>query len=92
MQTLKLQASKAPFGRNEWEWPVRADTPELDLLSGTPIAPMLRCLPALKPVFVTDVERTVRTVRWDEATIEVALDLGCIRSDRAEGHCMRKCP
>ena len=84
MQTLKLRASQGPFGRNEWEWPVRRDTPELDRLAGTPVAPMLGSLPALKPVFVTDVQRTVRTVRQDEATIEVALDLGCIHSGKAE--------
>jgi inorganic triphosphatase YgiF len=84
VQTLKLEASQGPFGRNEWEWPVRRDTPELDRLAGTPVAPMLRSLPALKPVFVTDVQRTVRTVRQDEATIEVALDLGCIHSGKAE--------
>ena len=84
VQTLKLEASQGPFGRNEWEWPVRRDTPELDRLAGTPVAPMLRSLPALKPVFVTDIQRTVRTVRQDEATIEVALDLGCIHSGKAE--------
>ena len=60
------------------------DTPELDRLAGTPVAPMLGSLPALKPVFVTDVQRTVRTVRQDETTIEVALDLGCIHSGKAE--------
>jgi len=84
VQSLKLRASHDPFALNEWEWPVRGDTPELDRLAATPIAPMVRSLPALEPVFVTDIQRTVRTVRQDEATIEMALDLGCIHSGKAE--------
>jgi inorganic triphosphatase YgiF len=59
VQTLKLRASQGPFGRNEWEWPIRKDRPELDRLAGTPVAPILGSLPALKPVFVTDVQRTI---------------------------------
>ena len=84
MQTLKLRASRGPFERNEWEWPVPRDTPELDRLAETPVAPMLGSLPALRPVFVTDVQRTVRTLGRDGATIEVALDVGCIHSGKAE--------
>ena len=45
---------------------------------------MFGSLPALNPVFITDVQRTIRTVRQDEATIQVALDLGRIHSGKAE--------
>jgi inorganic triphosphatase YgiF len=84
VQTLKLRAPQGPFGRNEWEWPIRRETPELELLAETPVAPMLGPSPVLEPVFFTDVQRTVRTVRRDETTIEVALDVGRIHSGSAE--------
>jgi inorganic triphosphatase YgiF len=41
MQTLKLRTNQGAFRRNEWEWAVWGDTPELDRLAETPVAPML---------------------------------------------------
>jgi inorganic triphosphatase YgiF len=84
VQTLKLRTSQGAFARNEWEWPVRGDAPELDRIAETPVASRLGSSPTLEPVFVTDVQRTVRTVRQDEATIEVALDVGSIHSGKAD--------
>lgn len=79
VQTLKLEGERdGPFGRNEWEWPVRTEVPDLDRVAETPVADLLREPPALQPIFVTDVERTLRTVRYDNALIEVAFDSGRI--------------
>ena len=79
VQTLKLEGGRnGPFGRNEWEWPVRTEAPDLDRVAETPVAALLREASALRPMFVTDVQRTIRTVRYDNAMIDVALDGGRI--------------
>jgi inorganic triphosphatase YgiF len=84
VQTLKLGGGhNGAFARNEWEWPVRTESPDLDLLAGTPAAPLLSKAPALQPVFVTDVQRTIRTVRRDGAAIEVAVDRGHVDAGEA---------
>jgi inorganic triphosphatase YgiF len=76
VQTLKLRGDQAgPFARGEWEWPVGSDRPDLDLLADTPAASLLQAK-ELEPVFTTDVQRSVRTVQQDGATIEVAVDRG----------------
>jgi inorganic triphosphatase YgiF len=85
IQTLKLRSdSHGPFGRAEWEWPVEAESPNLDRLAETPIAAMFPVGQTLQPVFVTDVQRTTRVVRRDGATIELALDRGRVSADEAE--------
>ncbi len=77
VQTLKFGGGhNGAFARNEFEWPVRTESPDLDLLAGTPAAAWLSEASMLQPVFVTDVQRTIRTVRRDGATIEVAVDRG----------------
>jgi inorganic triphosphatase YgiF len=82
IQTLKLRDGQGPFGRGEWEWTISTESPELDRLAETPAAGKLD---AVEPVFVTDVERTVHTVRQDGTTIEVALDHGrVLAGDTAE--------
>ena len=84
VQTLKVGGGRNDaFARNEWEWPVSTESPNLDLLAETPAATLLSKAPALQPVFVTDVQRTTRTIRHDGATIEVALDCGRIDADEA---------
>ena len=82
IQTLKLAGSTA-FGRNEWEWAVDSDDPVLTHLAETPLAARLPALEALRPVFRTEVERTVRLIHRQGATIEVALDLGWVRAGDA---------
>ena len=84
VQTLKLGGGhNGAFARNEWEWPVRTESPDLDLLAGTPAAALLSKALTLQPVFVTDVQRTIRTVRRDGATIEVAVDRGRVDAGEA---------
>jgi inorganic triphosphatase YgiF len=79
VQTLKLRgAHSGAFVRDEWEWPIRTEAPNLDLLTDTPAARLLSKAPAFQAVFVTDVQRTTRTLRHDGATIEAAVDRGRI--------------
>jgi triphosphatase len=77
VQTLKLRGKgDGPFGRGEWEWLVSSERPEPELLMDTPAAGLLSAGEALNPVFVTDVQRVVSTVRTDGAIIEAAVDQG----------------
>src|SRR4051812_49051430 len=59
VQTMKSR-SDGSLQRDEWEWPVAGERPELEHLVEVPCLPaVLRSLDlALEPVFRTDVERT----------------------------------
>lgn len=81
VQTMKLQNAAGAFARGEWEWPVKADIPDLRRLEETPLAGIANA--PLEPVFVTDVQRDVRLVRLDGASIEVAIDRGQVRAGDA---------
>lgn len=84
IQTLKLPTTDGgAFARQEWEWPVVSGEPELGVLNETPLAPRLRDLDGLRPVFVTDIRRDVRNIRQDGAVIEVLLDHGGVRAGSA---------
>lgn len=84
IQTLKLpSAERGAFAREEWEWPVTSNRPELDVLSETPLAPRLPELRSLQAAFVTDVWRSVRKLQQDGAMIELSLDHGRIRAGTA---------
>ena len=81
IQTLKSSNGGGPAkSRGEWEWPVKNDRPEFDLIAETPVAHELppEVGKTLQPVVVTDVERTVRTVEFEGSRIEAALDAGSI--------------
>ncbi len=85
-QTVKAGDSGASiaFQRCEWEWPVEADTPDLQRLADLPIGQDLRALRAvdLYPVFRTEVTRTVWLLRPDDdAKVEAAIDQGQIVAD-----------
>src|SRR5262249_46657780 len=70
--------------RGEWEWPVEKDVPDLHPLAETPVAPLARTIAsdALRPVFMTEIERTARLLRPDEfTTVEAVLDEGRIIAD-----------
>jgi inorganic triphosphatase YgiF len=83
VQTIKLRNGAGAFGRGEWEWPVKSDAPDPRRLVETPLASMVEAV--FEPVFVTDVQRDVRVVQHDNATIEVAIDRGQVRAgDAAE--------
>lgn len=80
VQTLKVGGKAAGlFVRPEWDRPVRGWTPVLD----DPESPFAAALePAwcerIAPAFVTDVRRHRRTVAFEGARIECAIDIGTV--------------
>jgi len=82
-QTVKAtsRAALAPLQRNEWEWHVESDAPDLGRLAETPIAPLVRTINpgSLQPVFRTEIQRSARLLRPDgSSTVEAAFDEGRI--------------
>ena len=83
VQTVKSgeQAGSVALCRNEWEWPLEQDHPDLAKLAAVPeLAPTAKLLDGrLEPVFVTDIQRTVHLLHLDDgAIVEVAIDVGKI--------------
>ncbi|MEI6559369.1 MAG: CYTH and CHAD domain-containing protein [Rhodospirillaceae bacterium] len=69
--------------RREWQWPLLEDDPDLALLRGDGVDQLVppELLPALKPLFATEIRRTVLVVRPDAlTTIEIAFDVGVVRA------------
>jgi len=69
--------------RREWDWPLRDDNPDLSLLAVTGVDQLVPAdaLPELRPIFATEIRRTVLVVRPDaQTTIEVAFDVGVVRN------------
>jgi triphosphatase len=85
VQTLKANRSNgAAADRDEFEWPVEADKPDLRLTAQTPLADRLPPGQALKPVVSTDIRRTIHVVNLDADTIvEAAFDEGVITANKA---------
>ncbi|MBV9930252.1 MAG: CHAD domain-containing protein [Alphaproteobacteria bacterium] len=91
VQTVKATgASAGLFDRPEWEQAVDGDTPALDAIGRTLLAPLLTAGRArrLVPLVVSQVRRT----RWDvdrfAAAIEIALDEGAVEAaGRRHGLC-----
>src|SRR5437879_4204235 len=82
VQTVKSRRSSA-LQRDEWEWPVAGERPDLEHLVEVPgLPPPLRSRElVLTSIFETDVERTVEVVApADGAKVEVAFDHGAIVS------------
>ena len=86
VQTLKAAAPAvgALSSRPEWETQVMANTPDLAVLAPEARA-LLRGidLEKLAPVFVTEVKRTTWIVTIGETTMEIAWDLGEVRTEEA---------
>ncbi|MDN3557532.1 CYTH domain-containing protein [Halomonas maura] len=88
LQTLKTRGhgSGGLSSRGEWEWEVMG--PSLDLAGLAALPPIQALgegvLGQLVPRFTTDFVRETWWLEDDTATIEVALDLGEIRSDGSE--------
>lgn len=79
LQTLKAQGDGgAAMERGEWEWPLDADEPDLELAAATPAADFARA--ALAPTLTTDVMRTARELRIADAVIEADIDEGELRA------------
>jgi triphosphatase len=69
--------------RREWEWRISGEGPDLPLLTLEGVREVVpqEALPEIRPMFMTDFQRTTLTLRPDPLTaIEVALDTGEIRA------------
>jgi triphosphatase len=84
IQTLKTEDHPGAFSRRgEWEAQVPGPRPVLSGLPDWPLQDLLGDGQApLVPVFRTQFERTARTVRFEDAVIEVAFDEGTIVAGR----------
>jgi inorganic triphosphatase YgiF len=84
IQTLKTGDNPAVLSRRgEWETAVPGPRPQLSGLADWPLERLLGEAAAhLAPVFRTQFERTARTLPYQEARIEVALDEGRIIAGR----------
>jgi triphosphatase len=80
VQTIKAAANGRLFERDEWEWELPSEVPDLDLARGTALEPILdsKLRRRLKPVFETRIERTVYPLTNGAHSIELALDQGRI--------------
>ena len=66
LQTIKQEGEHAALlSRNEWEQPIRSDSPDLDAARDTALKPLLtkKLARKLKPVFETSVRRTTYPLR-----------------------------
>lgn len=69
--------------RREWDWPLPDDNPDPSLLTTSGVDQLVpaEALPELRPIFATEIRRTVLVVRPDAQTvIEVAFDVGVVRN------------
>ena len=87
IQTIKRMgpAGGALFVRDEWEQEVNGRTPNLGAVEDEDIRRLLTesgAAEALRPLFRTDVRRTVWNLRDKDAEIELALDVGRILSEK----------
>jgi len=87
IQTVKTRGSErgVAASRGEWEWLIKQDEPDIGRLSE--IREMVDIVDMLKerllPVFITDIQRTTRTLHLNGATVELAIDEGSIEAGTA---------
>ena len=84
IQTLKSQGDESSLAssRGEWEWIIKTDEPDLDLLSGTPAEELRpKLLGKLQPIWLSDVQRTIHMLEYAGATVELAIDEGTVQAD-----------
>ncbi len=88
IQTVKSRSDGrgVATNRNEWEWPIGRDEPDVGRLAEVRTLAMAATAikDKLEPVFVTDIWRTTRLLHLDETTVvEAAIDEGSIEAGRA---------
>ena len=86
VQTVKANGQSAAglFNRSEWEKRIDSDTPDLRAASRTALGGLMsrKLAHALKPVFETQVHRTVVPLNGRASRIELTLDRGEVRLGR----------
>ena len=78
IQTVKRRAGLDLFDRDEWESKITDERPDPSAWAETPVASILgdEGVDMLRPVFSTEVERTIRLWKERTSVIEVSLDQG----------------
>ena len=81
LQTIK-STNGGVAGRHEWEEEISAEKPDLKHAKRTALAPLVtrKLKKSLRPVFVTDVNRTTMPLRFRSSDVELALDRGAIKT------------
>jgi len=90
IQTVKATSNAKLFERDEWEYDVAGDGPDLDLAADTALGPLLgkKMRSRLKPVFETRVSRTVYPLSRQGQEIALSIDRGRIKTtDRSAALC-----
>ncbi|QUD86474.1 CYTH and CHAD domain-containing protein [Phenylobacterium montanum] len=82
IQGVKQSIKGGAFTRHEWEKPIEGEGLDFDALDETPLGERLgkKRREALAPTFEVDVRRAKRTLEFQGAEIEVALDEGEVRT------------
>jgi triphosphatase len=84
LQTVKCDTpGAAPIGRLECENEISGDRPDLTCIGETGLRALFDEIDAparLRPLFATEIDRTIWQLRQDGAAIECALDIGEIRA------------
>jgi inorganic triphosphatase YgiF len=84
LQTVKADGASVG-GRSEWEEAISGNKPDLKRAKRTAMKPLItgKLKKSLRPVFVTDVRRTVMPLRMGESNLELALDHGTIKAGKS---------
>lgn len=86
LQTIKARSADARstlFARDEWEVEIAGEAPDLTVVPGTALEPLLEepgVAAALRPAFRSIIERTVWIVSDPAGEVELAFDQGAIRA------------
>jgi triphosphatase len=87
IQTIKMAPSSdtGVLARREWERELEADQPDLSNVDDRELRKLMagsRFESQLKALFVTDIQRATLPLTINGSTIELALDVGSIKSER----------
>jgi inorganic triphosphatase YgiF len=82
VQTIKANGNLAPFDRDEWETEIASEQPDLSLVKGTALEPLMtkKSQRQLRPLFETRVQRTAYPVVDGAYAIALTVDRGTINT------------
>ncbi|HEX3651270.1 MAG TPA: CHAD domain-containing protein [Rhizomicrobium sp.] len=88
VQTFKFEGDAAQgfLGRGEWECELESPKPNVTGIKGKRVNGLhpSKLEGKLKPMFETAVTRTAIPVRWDDSEVEIAIDMGAVKTGRRQ--------